>query len=124
MIDANAEHVLAREIERDVFVLLEEAHLADAFGGNAAGGEIRDGAGFKFDAGVGDVHFVGDHGDADGFQVDDGRIDEREQDVEVVNHHVVDDVDIEAARRKNAEAMDFEKHRARDDFPRRRRRRD
>ncbi len=113
---ANAENILAREVERDVFVLLEEAHFADAFGGDAAGGEIRDGAGFKFDAGVGDVHFVADDGDADGFEVDDRRVDEREQDVEVVDHHVVNDVDVEAARRKNAEAMDFEKHRARDDF--------
>ena len=33
-----------------------------------------------------------------------------------MNHHVVHDVDVEAARRKNAEAMDFKKHRARDDF--------
>ena len=114
--DANAKNVLAREIERHVFVLLEEAHLADAFGGDAAGGEIGDCAGFKFDAGVGDVHFVADDGDADGFEVNDRRVDEREQDVEVVNHHVVDDVNIEAARRKNSEAMDFEKHRARDDF--------
>ena len=97
-------------------MFLEEAHFADAFGGDTAGGEIRDGAGFKFDAGVGDVHFVADDGDADGFEIDDRRVDEREQDVEVVDHHVVDDVDIEAARRKNAEAMDFEKHRARDDF--------
>ena len=113
---ANAENVLAREIERDVFVFLEEAHFADAFGGDSAGGEIGDGAGFKFDARVGDVHFVADDRDADGLEINDWRIDEREQDVEVVDHDVIDDVDIEAARRKNAEAMDFEKHRARDDF--------
>ena len=55
-------------------------------------------------------------GIGDGFEVDNRRIDERKQDVEVVDHYVVDDVDIEAARRKNAEAMDFEKHWARDDF--------
>ena len=113
---ANAENILAREIERDVFVFLEEAHFADALGGDAAGGEIGDGAGFKFDAGVSDVHFIADDGDADGFEVDNRRIDEREQDIEVVDHDVVHDVDIEAARRKNAEAMDFEKHWARDDF--------
>ncbi len=114
--DANAENVLAREIERDVFVLLEKAHLADAFGGDAAGGEIGDGAGFKFDARVGDVHLIADDWDADGFQIYDWRVDERKQDVEIVDHDVVNDVDIEAARRKNAEAMDFEKHGARDDF--------
>ena len=78
---ANTENILAREIERDVFVFLEEAHFADAFGGDAAGGEIGDRAGFKFDASVGDVHFVADDRDADGFQIDDRRIDEREQDI-------------------------------------------
>jgi len=113
---ADAKNVLAGEIERDVFVLLEEAHLADAFGGDAAGGEIRDGAGFKFDAGVGDVHFVADDGNAHGFEINNRRVDEREQDVEVMDHYVVDDVNIQAARRKNAEAVDFEKHRTRDDF--------
>ena len=97
-------------------MLLKEAHFADAFGGDAAGSEIRDRAGFKFDAGVGDVHFVADDGDADGFEVDDRRVDEREQDVEVVDHHVVNDINVEAARRKNPQAMDFEKHRARNDF--------
>src|SRR5207237_8780839 len=36
----------------------------------------------------------------------------RQQDVEVVNHQVEDDVNVEAARSENAEAMDFEKERA------------
>ena len=43
----DAQRILAREIERDVFVLLEEAHLADALGGDAAGGDIGDGAGLQ-----------------------------------------------------------------------------
>src|ERR1700733_2508521 len=62
----NAQRILPREIERDIFVLLEKAHLADAFGRDAASGEVSDGAGFEFDAGVRDIHFVGDHRDADG----------------------------------------------------------
>jgi hypothetical protein len=65
-IHANAENVLPREVERDVFVFLEEAHFADAFGGDAAGGEIRDSAGFKFDASVGDVDLFADDRNADG----------------------------------------------------------
>ena len=97
-------------------MLLEEAHFADAFGGDTAGGEIRDRAGFKFDSRVRDVHFVADDGNADGFEVDNRRIYERKQDIEIVDHHVVHDVDVETARRKNAEAMDFEKHWAQDDF--------
>ena len=114
-LDANAQRILAREIERDVLVLLEETHLADAFGGDAAGGDVGDGAGGKFDARVRDVHFIRDHRDADGFQIDHRRVDQREQDIEVVDHHVVDHIDIEAARRENPEAMDFEEHRPRND---------
>ena len=112
---AHAQHVLAGEIERDVFVLLKEAHLADALGGNAAGGDVGDRSGGELDARLRDVHFIGDHRNADGFQVGDRRIDQREQDIQIVNHHVVDHIDVEAARRKNAEAVNFEKHRARND---------
>ena len=97
-------------------MLLKEAHLANFFRGDAAGGEIRDGAGSEFQARVRDVDFVGDHGNSDGAEIGDGRIEKREENVEIVNHEVVDDVDIEAARRKNAEAMNFEKEWARDNF--------
>ena len=78
----------------------------------------------KFDARVRDVDFVRDHRNADGFQIHDGRVHERKQNIEVVNHHVVHDVDIQAARRENAEAVDFEKHGARNDLLRRARLRD
>ena len=115
-LDANAQNILAREIEGDVFVLLEKAHLADFFCGDAAGGEIGDGAGSELDSGVGDVDFVGHHGDADGAEIGDGRIEEREENIEIVDHKVVDDVHVEAARREDAETMDFEEERARDDF--------
>ncbi len=120
-VDADAQHILAGEIERDIFVLLEKAHLADSFGGDAAGGEIGHRAGGEFDARLGDVHFIGDHRNADGFQVDDGRIDQRKQNVQVVNHHVVNNVDVQAARSKHAEAVDFEKHGLGNDFAGRRR---
>ncbi len=78
-------------------MFLKEAHLAHFFGGDAAGGEIGDRASFEFDARLSDINFFGNHRDADGFQVGHGRIDEREQYVEVVNHHVVNHVDIQAA---------------------------
>ena len=47
---------------------------------------------------------------------DDRRVHQRKQNIEVVNHHVVHHVDIQAARRENAQAVDFEKQRPRDDF--------
>ena len=43
-IDADGEEFLAGEVEREVLVGLEEAELADLFGGDAARGEIGDAA--------------------------------------------------------------------------------
>src|SRR6202041_4032900 len=48
-LDANAQRVLAHEIKRDVFVFLEEAHLADALRRYPAGRHIGDGAGCELD---------------------------------------------------------------------------
>ena len=48
--------VLAAVIERDVFVRLKQAQLADAFRGDAAGGEIGDAAAGKLEPHVGDIH--------------------------------------------------------------------
>jgi hypothetical protein len=115
-LNADTQNVLAREIERNVFVFLEEAHLADAFGGNAAGGEVRNRAVREFEASVGDVDFVRDYRDADGFHVLDRRIHEREEYVEVMDHDIVDYVNIETAGRENSHAMDFEKHRLGDNL--------
>ena len=42
----------------------------------------------------------------------DRRIDQREQNIQIVNHHVIHDINIQAARRENAEAMNFEIERA------------
>ena len=43
------------------------------------------------------------------------RVDEGEHDVEVVDHEVEDDIDVEGARAERAEAVDLEEHRAGDD---------
>jgi hypothetical protein len=113
---AHAKHVLASEIERNVFVLLEKTHLPHAFGGDTARGKVGDRARRELDAGVSDVNLVGDYGNAHGFQVDDFRVDQSEKNVEVVNHDVIYDIDIETARSEDAQAMNFEKHRSRHNF--------
>lgn len=74
---------------------LEEAEFADLFGGDAAGGEVGDAAGFELDANVCDVGFAGEDGQADGADLANWRMGEGEDDVEVVNHEVEDDVDVE-----------------------------
>ena len=94
---------------------LEETELPDALGGDAASGEVGDASGFEFEADVSDVHFAGEDGQADGADFFHRRLREGEDDVEIVNHEVEDDIDIERARREDAQAVDFEKHRVSDD---------
>ena len=89
---------------------LKETHFADALGRDPAGSEIRHASGFKFDAGVGDVHFAGEDGHSHGANFCNRRIYERKHGVEIVNHQVEHHVHIERARIKNAQPVDFEKH--------------
>ena len=89
---------------------LEEAEFADALGGDAGGGEIGDAAGGELDADVSDVGFAGKDGQADGVDAGDRRVGEREDDVEVVDHEVEDDVDIEGAWRENGKPVSLEEH--------------
>src|SRR5262249_2591660 len=48
----------SRVIKRHIFMLLKEAHFANALRGNAARGHIRDSTAFKFEPRVSDVYFV------------------------------------------------------------------
>jgi hypothetical protein len=87
---------------------LEEAQLADLLGGDAGGREVGDAAGFELQADVGDIDVRREHGEADGAEFADGRLCECEHDVEVVNHEVEHDIDVERARREDGEPVDFE----------------
>ena len=89
---------------------LEEAEFADLLGTDAAGGEVGDAAGFELYADVGDVYFFREDGEADGSDFADGGVGEREDDVEVVDHEVEDDVDVERAGGEDAEAVGLEEH--------------
>ena len=109
-VDVDGEELLAGEVEREVLVRLEEAELADLLGGDAAGGEVGDAAGGELEADVGDVDLAGEDGQADGADLVDGGVGEGEDDVEVVDHEVEDDVDVERARGEDAEAVGLEEH--------------
>src|SRR5580704_4224735 len=113
---AHTQHILPRKIKRDILVLLKEPHFADALGRDAAGSKIRDRPIFKFDARVGDVHFVSHYRYSHSFQIDNRRVYERQNDVQIVDHHVVNHVNVQAARCENSEPVNLEKHRARDDL--------
>src|SRR6476620_12086437 len=89
---------------------LEEAELADALRADATGGEVGDTTGGKFDAHVGDVDFSREDGKADGLQGMHGRLDEAENDVEVMHHEIEDDIDIERARGEDAQPVRLKEH--------------
>ena len=109
-IDADGEEFLTREVERKVLVGLEETEFANLLGGDAAGREVGDAARFEFDANVGDVRFVREDRQADGADFANGRVGEAEDDVEIVDHEVENDVDVEGARCEDAESMGLEEH--------------
>src|SRR5207253_478819 len=60
------EYVLARVVNGDILVRLEEAQFADALGADAAGGEVGDTAILELKADIGDVDFIGEDGKTDG----------------------------------------------------------
>lgn len=89
---------------------LEETQFADLLGGDAAGSEVCNAAGFEFDTNVGDVGFGRENGKPYGADFADGRVGEAENNIEVVDHEIKDDVDIERSRGEDAEAMGLEEH--------------
>src|SRR5216684_4415963 len=108
--DGEDQDFLASVVERHILPGLEEAQLAHAFGGNAAGGKVGDAAGFEFEADVGDVNLAREYRQPDRPNFPDRRIRERQNDVEVVNHQVQHDVDIQRAWGEDAEAVNLEEH--------------
>ena len=98
------------KVERKILVRLEETQLADALGGNARGGEVGDAAGLELEPDIGDIDGGGQHGETDGTDLADGRLHERKHDIEIVNHEVEHDIDVERARGKDGKAVRLEKH--------------
>jgi len=56
------------------------------------------------------------HRNSNRLQIHDRRVHQREKNVEIVNHDVVNYIDIQAARSENSQSMHFKEHRARDNF--------
>ena len=90
--------LLPAVIERDVLARLEEAQLADALGRDTARGEIGDTARGESKANVGDVDLSGEDGDTGGANLLGGCADQVKHDIEIVDHEIEHDVDVEAAR--------------------------
>src|SRR6266545_3338843 len=104
---------LLRIVDRHVRVRLEEADLADALLADPARGHVRDAAGRESQPGVRDVVLVGQHRHAHRFYRDRLGFHQCEDDVEVVDHQVEHDVNVQAPIRKHPEAMHLNESRRR-----------
>ena len=109
-IDVDDEQILARVVDGNVLPGLEEAQLADALGADAAGGEV----GHAPDSNSRRTLAISTLGDRIGRPTArtsrTGRAREGEHDVEVVDHEIEDDIDIQGARTEDAEPMHLKKH--------------
>src|SRR5262245_36774033 len=103
--------LLCGVVDRHVRRGLEEADLADPIAADTAGGEIRDAAVREAEPHVGDVDPRRNHRDAHRLERRHVGTDDREYDVQVVNHQVEDDVDVEAALGKGAQPVDLDEAR-------------
>src|SRR5579863_1413883 len=89
---------------------LEESQLAHAFSRNAAGRKVGDTSRFEFQPYVGDVNFTRQYGQAHRANFLHRRIGEGKDDVEVVDHQVEYDVDVQRSWSEDAEAVHLEEH--------------
>jgi hypothetical protein len=109
-IDFDRKKLLAGEVEREVLAGLEKAELSDLLCRNTAGGEVGNTAGGKLDANVGDVDLAREDGQPDGADFVNGRLRHCKDDVEVVDHEIQHDVDVERTRREDAEPVRLKEH--------------
>ena len=84
-------------IEREIGVLLEDADLAQFVLADAAGGDVGHAAVLEADAHIGDVLAIAQDRHADGIHLHPRRADEVQDDLEVVDHDIEHDADIQAA---------------------------
>ena len=103
--------LLRRVVDRDVGLRLEEADLPHALAADAARGQVRDAAVAELEACVRNVDATRQHGHADRLDGLDLRLDQRQDDVHIVDHQVEDDVDVEAPLGERTQAVDLDESR-------------
>jgi hypothetical protein len=99
---------LLEQIDRDVAVGGEEADATQALDRDAARGQIRDATVLELETGVGDVLGARQHRDTDRRQVRRRLTGQVQDGIDVVDHEVADDVDVERTRleRRHAVGLD------------------
>ena len=79
---------MAAIIHGYVLLGLKKAQLTHAFGGDAARREVGDATGIKFHANIRNIYLAGKNRQTDGTNFFDWGSDEREHDVQVVDHKI------------------------------------
>ena len=95
-------------VHREIGFAAEEPELADALGRDPAGGEVGDQPARKLDPGVALVDLVGEHRHTDGADLGRRLAGHRQGDLEVVDHQVEDDIDIDGAGGEGRQPLGLE----------------
>src|SRR5579863_158490 len=93
-------NLLRLKIEGEVHLGLKDSQLSHFLGGNAAGGNVCDGAVGKRKAGIGDIEIFREYGHANGPNLGHLGGDERENNIDVVDHQIQDHVHIRSPPQK------------------------
>jgi len=109
--DSEDQYLLASVIERNVLSRLEKAQLAHPLGGNPAGGKVRDAAGLQLQAHIGDVDLPRQDRQPDCTNLLDRRLGKCQHDVQIVDHQVEHNINIQRPWSKHAKPVNLEKHR-------------
>ena len=105
----DAKDILAGVVDGNVLVWLKKADFADALRTNAAGGEVRDTAGRKLNANIGDIDLRGQDRKPNRMQLANRGLSPVENNVKIMNHEIEHDIDIERSGRENTEPMNLKK---------------
>ena len=93
----------------------KKRRLADTLAADAARGQVGDASIVETDAGVGDIHAFAEYRDPDRFNRRRRRPAQIEEQIQVVNHQVEYDIDVEAASGKLRQTMHLNEARRRDE---------
>ena len=104
-------HLLCRVVHGQVGIALEDSDFAHAILADAARSDVGNAPRRELQPRVGDIRFLRQHRDADGLDGDHLGWHDRQHDIEVMNHQIEDDVDVEAAIGKRTQPMHFDETR-------------
>jgi hypothetical protein len=104
-------HVLRLIVDGNIALCLHDLKLTETPFGDPAHKDVRHRSVGEADLGGGHVFEVGTYGTSHCGNVDDFRVDEREDDVDIVDHEIKDDSHVAYPRGKGAESPRLEKER-------------